>query len=29
MDELIEILEDIQPDADYETCTIRRLRKPY
>ena len=21
MDELIEILEDIQPDADYETCT--------
>ena len=21
MDELIEVLEDIQPDADYETCT--------
>ena len=21
MDELLEILEDIQPDADYETCT--------
>ena len=21
MDELIEILEEIQPDADYETCT--------
>ena len=21
MEELIEILEDIQPDADYETCT--------
>lgn len=29
MDELIEILEDIKPDVDYEGCENLRLRKPY
>lgn len=26
MEKLLEILEDIQPDADYETCTTEQYR---